>query len=140
MTVWDLGKTGLVSCYACVPSVTILRDTAAKQSCILNHPLPFSSQFYCGSDTLVWRVKMSAVHAPLHFVQVTSKLASGKFKIAVRPRLPITGVDFILGNDLARGKVFPLPEVVNNPVSAASDCCPCVPCVRSYARPGSKNV
>ena len=42
---------------------------------------------------------------------------SGKFKIAVRPQLPIAGIDLILGNDLAGGKVFPSPEVIGNPIA-----------------------
>lgn len=35
----------------------------------------------------------------------------------MRPQLPIEGVSFILGNDLAGGKVFPPPEVVDDPIS-----------------------
>lgn len=113
------GFVSLVDDATPVP-VTILRDTAAKQSLILSNILPFSPQSYCGSDILAWGVKMSAVRAPLHFVQLSSKLASGKFKISVRPQLPIAGVDLILGNDLAGGKVFPSPEVIESPVADLS--------------------
>lgn len=42
----------------------------------------------------------------------------------MRPKLPIASVDFILGNDLAGGKVFLLPEVISKAVSAAFACRP----------------
>ena len=45
-------------------------------------------------------------------------------KVAVLPRFPISGISFILGNDLARGNVFPLPEVITDPSSVASADCP----------------
>lgn len=113
------GFVSLVDDATPVP-VTILRDTAAKQSLILSNILPFSPQSYCGSDILAWGVKMSAVCAPLHFIHLSSKLASGKCKIAVRPQLPIAGVDLILRNDLAGGKVFSSPEVIESPVADLS--------------------
>ena len=45
-----------------------------------------------------------------------SSLVNGLFKVAVLPFLPIKGVDFILGNDIAGGKVVPAPEVLDSPV------------------------
>ena len=67
---------------------------------------------------------MSAFNAPLHMIHLHSPLVSGHVKVAVLPRFPIDGISFILGNDLAGGKVFPLPEVINGPISVASVCCP----------------
>lgn len=52
---------------------------------------------------------------PLHFVQLSSPIASGTFRIAVRPKLPNPGIQLILRNDLAGGKMYPSPEVVLNP-------------------------
>ena len=40
--------------------------------------------------------------------------------MAIRPELPVEGVDMILGNDLAGGEVFPTPIVVSNPVGYRS--------------------
>ena len=34
----------------------------------------------------------------------------------MRPSFPIDGVDFIMGNDIAGGKVYPSPEVVDIPI------------------------
>ncbi|KAJ0047442.1 hypothetical protein NL108_000158 [Boleophthalmus pectinirostris] len=58
---------------------------------------------------------MSFIPAPLHNIYVNFALVKGHFKVAVLPALPIKGVDFILGNDLAGGKVSPVPEVVERP-------------------------
>ena len=104
--------------------VTILRDTAAYHSFMLASVLPLSNNTSCSSDLLVWGIKMSAFHAPLHMIHLDSPLVSGHVKVAVLPRFPIGGISFILGNDLAGGKVFPLPEVVTGPLSVASVCCP----------------
>ncbi|XP_035984480.1 uncharacterized protein LOC118558122 [Fundulus heteroclitus] len=100
--------------------ITILRDTGAHHSFLLESVLPLSDQSSCGSDILVWGIKMSVIKAPLHMVHLCSPLVSGRVKVAVRPRLPIEGVSFILGNDLAGGQVFPAPEVVDVPVSLTS--------------------
>uniref|UniRef100_A0AAV2LEV5 Uncharacterized protein n=1 Tax=Knipowitschia caucasica TaxID=637954 RepID=A0AAV2LEV5_KNICA len=40
----------------------------------------------------------------------------GVFPVAVRDQFPIDGVEFIMGNDLAGGKVYPSPEVVTRPI------------------------
>ena len=52
-------------------------------------------------------------------VHLHSPLLTGHVKVDVCPRLLISGVSFILGNDLAGGQVFPPPEV-HVPVSTAS--------------------
>ncbi|KAL3987989.1 helicase SRCAP [Sarotherodon galilaeus] len=99
--------------------VTILRDTGAYHSFLLESVLPLSEQSSCGLDILVWGIKMSVTSAPVHMVFLQSPLVSGYVKVAVRPRLPVAGISFILGNDLAGGRVFPSPEVVGIPISAA---------------------
>uniref|UniRef100_A0A7N8YF56 SCAN box domain-containing protein n=1 Tax=Mastacembelus armatus TaxID=205130 RepID=A0A7N8YF56_9TELE len=99
--------------------ITILRDTGAKQSVLRDDMLPFSTQSYCGSDILMWGVEMNIVRTPLHFVQLTSRVVSGKCRVVIRAQLPIEGVDLILGNDLAGGQVFPSPEVVESPTASA---------------------
>lgn len=54
--------------------------------------------------------------APIHSIQLSSRTVSGKFEIALRPQLPIAGIDLIVGNDLA-GKVFLSPDVIENPIA-----------------------
>lgn len=103
--------------------ITIIRDTAAYHSFFLANVLPLSDKTSCFSDLLVWGIKMCEINASLHMVHLFSPV-SGHVKVAVLPRFPISGVTFILGNDLAGRKVFPLPEVVNDPISLAPACCP----------------
>ena len=95
--------------------VNILRDTGGSQSIIREGILPLSSKSACNSSAVVQGVEMGFVPVPLHYVYIQSPLVSGLFKVAVRPALPIKGVDFILSNDLAGGKVMPVPEVLDNP-------------------------
>lgn len=57
---------------------------------------------------------MCFVPAPLHCVQ--SKLVSGFFPVAVSTAFPVDGVDFIMGNSIAGGRVYPVPEAVNVPI------------------------
>ncbi|CAI5657377.1 unnamed protein product [Oreochromis niloticus] len=96
--------------------ITILRDTGAAQTLILRGILPFSDFSFCGSDALVWGVKMDVLRVPLHKVFLQSPLVSGPVTVGVRDYLPVPGVAMILGNDLANGKVFFTPRVVENPV------------------------
>ena len=46
---------------------------------------------------------------------------TGFFTVGVRSCFPINGVDLIMGNDLAGGKVYPVPEVVNIPIPDTDD-------------------
>ena len=96
-------------------SVTVLRDTGGSQSFILANVLPVSDTSACTTSTIVRGIGMGFVPAPLHYVHVTSDLVTGFFPVAVRPCFPIEGVDFIMGNDIAGGKVYPAPEVVGVP-------------------------
>uniref|UniRef100_A0A4W5NGU8 Gypsy retrotransposon integrase-like protein 1 n=1 Tax=Hucho hucho TaxID=62062 RepID=A0A4W5NGU8_9TELE len=93
--------------------VKILRDTGAAQSFILSDVLPLSDDTYCGSSVLVQGIEMGFVPVPLHFVKVHSELISGIFRVGVRPMLPVKGVTFIMGNDIAGGKVVPVLEVMD---------------------------
>ncbi len=48
-------------------------------------------------------------------VHLQSDLVTGTVPLGVRTELPVDGVSLILGNDLAGGKVFPSPVVVDKP-------------------------
>lgn len=45
-----------------------------------------------------------------------SGLATGYFPVDVRSCFPIDGVDFIMGNDIPCGKVYPVSKVIAEPV------------------------
>lgn len=72
-----------------VITITILRDTGAKQSILHSGVSPISAQSYCGADILAWGVGMSVIRATLHFIQLSSKTVSGKFQMAVHSELLI---------------------------------------------------
>ncbi len=59
---------------------------------------------------------MGYVPAPPASVHIQLSLITGFFPVAVRSCFPIEGVDFIMGNDIADGKVCPVPEVTNSPI------------------------
>ena len=59
---------------------------------------------------------MGFISAPLHTIHVKSALVNGQFRVAVRDELPIDGIAFVMGNDIAGDKVYPVIEVVDNPV------------------------
>ena len=97
-------------------TIRILRDTGAQQSVILSGVLPLGEQTACGSSAIIRGVEMGFISAPLHTVHVRSALVSGYFKVAVRNELPIDGIALVMGNDIAGDKVYPVIEVVENPV------------------------
>lgn len=53
---------------------------------------------------------MQYLSVPLHTVHLESDLVTGPVIVGVRPCSPIMGVSFILGNDLAGGKVLVKPD------------------------------
>ena len=98
--------------------ICILRDTAAAQSLLVEGVLPLSEETSTGENALVRGCGLAWFEAPLHDVYLQSGLVTGLVTVAIRPELPLEGVDMILGNDLAGGEVFPTPIVVNNPVGS----------------------
>lgn len=102
--------------------IQILRDTGANQSFVLADVLSLSSDSYCGSSVFVRGIEMGVVKVPLHRVYLECALVTGYVKVGVRPSLPVSGITFILGNDLAGGKVMPMLEVTDTPkMSLVSD-------------------
>ena len=96
--------------------IKILRDTGASQSFLLADVLLFSEKSYSGESVLLQGVECGIVNFPFHRVFLTSYLvSSGPVTVGVRTSLPIDGVHFLLGNDLAGGKVDPSPVVTDKP-------------------------
>ena len=102
--------------------ITILRDTGAAQSLMLQSVLPFSDGSSCGSDALLLGVEMAGSRAPLHKVFLRSPLVTGLVQVGIREGLPVEGIALILGNDLAGERVFPTLEVIEHPVISESVC------------------
>ncbi|XP_048035833.1 uncharacterized protein LOC125261281 [Megalobrama amblycephala] len=101
--------------------VRVLRDTGAAQSFVCADVLPFSDQTSVGSNRLVQSFSMEVMRVPVHRIHLQTDLVSGFVEVGVRPALPVKGVSFILGNDLAGGKVVPSLEVVDTLTEHSSD-------------------
>lgn len=113
----SLGKDKMVP-------VKILRDTGATESFIRASVLPFSERSSTGDCIIVRGVSLVPLSAPLHKVFLKCGLVVGVVHIAVRPALPIDGVDVILGNDLAGSRVWCSdgPVAVSPTVKEPVDC------------------
>ncbi|KAM7406893.1 hypothetical protein PAMA_002878 [Pampus argenteus] len=101
--------------------VVILRDSAASQSVILSGVLPLSEKSSTESAALVRGFGMQFVGIPLHTIYLDSELVTGPVVVGVSDEFPVGGVSFILGNDLAGGKVLLNPEVTAVPRSECPD-------------------
>ncbi len=83
----------------------ILWDTGAAQSLLLEGTLPLTSETATGTHVLVRGFEMGFVEVPLHRIHLSSAILSGNVVVGVRSALPVPGIMFILGNDLAGGNV-----------------------------------
>ena len=82
--------------------VTILRDTGATQSLMLDSVLPLTENSFTGANVLISLVEMGILEVPLHEVNIKSSLINGNIVIGMRPSLPVEGISLILGNELSR--------------------------------------
>lgn len=85
--------------------ITILRDTGSVQSLMLRSTLNLLSDSYTGSDVILRGVGSGCVTVPLHMIYLQTELVTGNVCVGVCSDLPVEGVQFILGNDLAGGKM-----------------------------------
>ena len=98
--------------------IRILRDTGSAQSILLQNTLPLSDSTYSGDNVLLKGVDTSLgsyPSAPLHQVYISSSHVNGPVTVGITSSLPIDGIDFLLGNDLAGGKVVANSLVTDMP-------------------------
>ena len=74
--------------------------------------MPLSSSV----NALIQSIEGNYEPVPLHRVNLKSELVNGPVTVGVVSSLPIEGVTFLLGNDLAGDKVCTSPHVSNEPV------------------------
>ena len=96
----SVGYVSLVGCDE-ARKVTILRDTGASQSLILDNVLPFGGKSSTGTSVVLQGMEGGYMEVPLHTVDLQSGLVSGRVNLGIRKSLPMEGVSLILGNDLA---------------------------------------
>ncbi|KAK0130706.1 hypothetical protein N1851_034660 [Merluccius polli] len=87
--------------------VRILCDTGASESFICQSVLPFSSTSDTDSVVLIRGIGLHSFPVPLHTIELNSGFVNGEVTIAVRPSLPVDGIDLIMGNNLGGDCVFP---------------------------------
>lgn len=109
------GLVSLTGSPAFQRTMRILRDTACSQSVMLSSVLPFSEQSACSYNTELRGVEMGCILRPVHCVNIESELVTGFFSVAISSELPIGGIDLLMGNDIAGGKVIPSLEVLDSP-------------------------
>ena len=98
--------------------IRILRDTGSAQSILLESTLPLSDSTYSGDNVLLKGVDTSLgsyPSAPLHQVYISSSHVNGPVTVSITSSLPIDGIDFLLGNNLAGGKVVANSLVTDMP-------------------------
>ena len=101
--------------------ITILRDTGATWSLLLQDTLPFSCESATGESILAQGIQGSFVNVPLHKIELKSDLVTGSVIVGIRPTLPVKGVSFLLGNDLAGSHVIADPHVIYRPSTCEGD-------------------
>lgn len=101
--------------------IQVLRDTGAAHSFVCRKVLLFSEESHLGSSILVQGFGMEVMKVPLYRLHLQTDLVTGFVNVGVRDELPVPGVSFILGNDLAGGRVFPTLEVFDKPFVSVPD-------------------
>ncbi|KAK3886585.1 hypothetical protein Pcinc_009233 [Petrolisthes cinctipes] len=101
--------------------IEILRDTGANLSLVLRDTVEWSDNTFTGEEVDIVGIGTSSVIIPVHYVWIKSGFIKGRVKVGVSDKLPVSGVDMLLGNDLAGNIVVPNPELVENPISEKDD-------------------
>lgn len=105
-------STGTVTSESESKEVTVLRDSGALQSLLLHGSIE-------GEETgrsVVLKDLGRLWCVPLVRIHIQSREYVGRALVAVVKELPVPGVDLIIGNDLAGGRVGTSPVVTERPV------------------------
>ncbi|XP_063863059.1 uncharacterized protein LOC135102162 [Scylla paramamosain] len=86
--------------------IRILRDTGANQSLILSSVLPWNEETSTGREVSC-KSAGGKFSIPLHKVWLDCGYVTGEVTAGVKETLPVHGVDMLVGNDLAGGRVIP---------------------------------
>lgn len=97
-------------------TINVLRDTGASQSLLLQGVIETGAKSHTGESVVVTGVEGGGLSIPLHRVTLVSGLVTGEVIVGIAPTLPVSGVQLLLGNDLAGDRVVTDPIVSENPV------------------------
>ncbi|KAJ8346700.1 hypothetical protein SKAU_G00281010 [Synaphobranchus kaupii] len=96
-------------------SITILRDTGAAQSLLLEGVIELPRDGFSRS-ALIKGLGGQYDCVPLYTVHLKSNVVKWPVTVGVVPTLPLPGVSLLLGNDLAGSQVCVTPVVVSTPL------------------------
>ncbi|CAM1325107.1 Uncharacterised protein g8871 [Pycnogonum litorale] len=94
--------------------ITILQDTGASRSLIVNNILTLANRTSVGVNDSLDGIG-GTITVPLHRIALKSDFYSGSVIVGSLPSLPVKGVSMLLGNDLAGSMVSPQPTCVTKP-------------------------
>ena len=119
--------------------VTILRDTGAAQSMILESALPKDVEWSHKEYVLLGGFPDTITSCPLLEVDLCCPLKQGHCKLAVVPSLPLEGIDVLLANDLVGSQISDNPCIscfpqVGKSTSDGQYCMPVTAVTRSQVR------
>ncbi|KAJ8333535.1 hypothetical protein SKAU_G00415430 [Synaphobranchus kaupii] len=95
--------------------VTILRDTGAAQSLLVQGVLDLPASTYQQASALIEGLGGQYGVVPLHTAYLRSNVVSGLVTVGVVMSLPVKGISLLLGNDLAGSQVCVTPVVSSVP-------------------------
>ena len=96
--------------------VVILRDTGSIQTLMVGDSKSLPLESNTGKSVSVRDVNGGTRYVPLYKVNLLSDVVSGEVVVGVVPRLPMKGISFLLGNDVAGGRVKVSPIVSKSPM------------------------
>ena len=85
--------------------ITALRDTGAAVSLVLKSSLPAGCNLDVGEYVMVGGFPDSCTPCPMLSVYLETELVKGNVRVAVADKLPVSGVDLLLGNDLVNRRM-----------------------------------
>lgn len=82
---------------------------------------------YCTVENIIIKGIGGSITVPLCRLYLNSDLYSGPVTVAVQETLPISGVSFLMGNDLGGRKIVPDPIVCSEPAAEVKNQIPDLP-------------
>lgn len=95
--------------------ISVLRNSGATQPLLVEGVIDLPPDTDLKVSTPVKGVEGGLVGTPLHRVFLKSNIVNGPVVVAIVPSLPVEGIDFVLGNDLAGTQVCIPPIVTKEP-------------------------
>ena len=99
--------------------VVILRIRGPLSRLMVENGMSFPPDSAVNAKVLIQTVDGNYMSVPLYRVDLKCDLVSGPVTVGVVPELPMAGIDFLLGNDLAGDKIVVSPVVSEKPVEVA---------------------